>query len=277
MKRTFQIRNDAAQPDERKAEPTGSVLNALAILECFDTQHPQQSLAEISRRLGVPKATALRNLAALERFGYVVRDIRNGYSLGAQVLALSQRFLNQYEIVTVARPILGQLAEETGETAHVGVLQGSHTVYIDIAESPQRVRAYVLRGDHIPAHCTASGKAILANSSDAAVEAFLRDKLIRLTSETLTEPAAFLRELAATRKQGYGVNRSEWMADVMAVSAPVFSHTGQAVGAVGIAGPISRLGQRKLEPLGRLIRSHADRVSSILGAPGIGRSLKVVS
>ncbi|WP_162913138.1 IclR family transcriptional regulator [Rhodospirillaceae bacterium SYSU D60014] len=251
-----------------KVAPSGSVLNALAILECFDRRHPSLALAEISRRLDIPKATAYRNLAALEQFGYVTWDRqRNTYSLGAKVLELSRRFLDQYEILTVARPVLADLAAETGETAHIGVLNGTDVVYVDIAESPQRVRAYVTRGDRLPAHCVASGKAILAYADEATVEAVLDAGLKKMTAKTLVSREDVLEDLARTRKRGYGLNLGEWMDEVAAASAPVFSHTGDVIGAIGVAGPLSRLSPRKADAVGRAARKHADRVSTVLGAP----------
>lgn len=274
MKRSFHIRNAGKAAHGPKVEPSGSVLNALAILECFDRRHPCLSLAEISRRLGIPKATAYRNLAALERFGYVVWDKRaSTYSLGAKVLELSRRFLDQYEVLSVARPVLADLAAETGETAHIGVLNGADVVYVDIAESPQRVRAYVARGDRLPAHCVASGKAILAHADDALIEAVIESGLEKLTDKTVSTREAFLKDLAATRERGYGLNLGEWMDEVGAASAPVFSHLGQVIGAIGVAGPISRITPQKAEAIGRIVRKHADRVSAVLGAPDESRSL----
>ena len=259
---------NSAKIHGRKVTPSRSVMNALAILECFDRRHPSLALAEIGRRLGIPKATAYRNLAALEQFGYVTWDRQKStYSLGAKVLELSRRFLDQYEVLTVARPVLADLAAETGETAHIGVLNGTDVVYVDIAESPQRVRAYVTRGDRIPAHCVASGKAILAYSDKATVEAVLEGGLQMMTGKTLVNREHFLKDLARTRKCGYGLNLGEWIDEVVAASAPVFSHTGEVIGAIGIAGPLSRLNPRKADALGEIARKHADRVSAVLGAP----------
>jgi DNA-binding IclR family transcriptional regulator len=267
MKQPFQIRN-TVKAHGRKVTPSGSVVNALAILDCFDRRQPSLALAEINRRLGIPKATAYRNLAALEQFGYVTWDRqKNTYSLGAKVLELSRRFVDQHEVITVARPVLADLAAETGETAHIGVLSGADVVYVDIAESPQRVRAYVTRGDRIPAHCVASGKAILAYSDEATVEAVLEGGLQMMTAKTLVNREHLLKDLGRTRKCGYGLNIGEWMEEVVAASAPVFSHTGEVIAAIGVAGPLSRLSPRRADALGRIARKHANRVSTVLGAP----------
>lgn len=249
-----------------KAVPSRAVLGSLAILESFDEARTVRSLAQISRQLGIPKATALRTLRALEQKHYVTRDAATGsYALGPGVLTLAQRYLHQYDTVPVLRPLLADLASKTGETAHFGILQGGEVVYLEIAESPQRVRAYVLRGDRLPAHCAAAGKAILAHAPQEALDAFLAQGLPRLTPFTITERSAFLRELRVTKQRGYGLNIGEWMEDVTGVSAPIFDHSGKVQGAVGVAGPISRLNAREARRVGLTVRDCAARASQRLG------------
>ncbi|MFU0507915.1 IclR family transcriptional regulator [Pseudaminobacter sp. NGMCC 1.201702] len=246
---------------------SGAVLNALAILESFDEQHVSQSLSEISRRLNIAKASAYRNLGALERYGYIVRNpVDHTYSLGPKVLELSQRFLQHNPLVTVARPILEEAAAAIGETAHLGVLDGCDVVYIETAESSQRVRALVKRGDRIAAHVVASGKAILAYSDNAPIEAVLDAGLAAKTSRSLTSRETFLAELAMTRERGFAFAIGEWVEDVVAVAAPVFSHLDQVVGAIGIAAPRSRLDAADLMDIGLKIQEYAAIASSKLGS-----------
>jgi len=264
VERVFQIRNGSAL--RPAAEPSRAVLNAISILECFDQRNRALSLAEISRRTGVPKATALRHLLALDEAGYVVvDDNRQSYSLGSRALLLAQRYLAQFDRLDSLRPVLADLAEESGETAHYGVLEGSELVYLEIAESPQRVRIYVRRGDRLPAHAVAAGKAILAYESEASVAAFLGRGLSALTRRTITRPAEFRAALAAVRRRGYAVNLGEWVEEVTAVSAPVFGPGGQTVGAIGVAGLGTRLNAARVAEIGALLKRSARRVSALLG------------
>lgn len=244
------------------------MLNAVAILESFEGHYSEQTLSQISRRLAIPKATALRNLAALEQSGYVMRHRpKSTYTLGPKVLELARRFVEQNELLSIARPILTDMAVETGETAHLGILAGKDVTYLEIAESPQLVRACVARGDRLPAHCVASGKAILAYCDADQVKDVIAGGLRALSSYTITNPQDFAADLAATRKRGFGLNLGEWLDDVVAVSAPVFSHLGEVIAAVGIAAPKSRLDPEKACTLGSRIRAHANRLSTRLGAP----------
>lgn len=245
--------------------PSRAVLSALAILESFDGHHLRQSLAEISRRLGIPKATALRYLKALEVRGYLVRD-RAGqdYSLGLRLFCLGQRQLEAFDSLAAARPILEELASATGETAHYGVLEGNEVVYLDIAESAQRVRAYVQRGDRLPAHAVAAGKAILAHAPPETVDRMLATSLPRLTAATIVDAEELRRDLDRTRRRGFGLNVGEWQDEVTGVSAPVFG-VGGVVAAIGVAGPRSRLAGGRLEETGRIVRDLANRLSAAVG------------
>ena len=251
--------------DDTKAKPSHGVLGALSILESFSGSAGELTLAEIAVRTGVAKASALRHLKALTQMGYAVHDRgRKTYTLGPATLPLAERFMAQQPSVQACRPFLEEIAQATGETAHYAVLRGAHVIYLDIAESPRRIRAYVSRGDRQPAHCMASGKAILAFSQDGVVDAVLQAGLTGLTAHTITEARAFRTELENIRAEGFGTNLSEWMDDVGAAAAPVFSSSGQVLGAIGVAAPIGRLNRENAAEVGALVRDRAQEFTQAL-------------
>ncbi len=259
----FQIRNN---DHVLRAEPSRAVVNVLTMLESFDDQHREQSLSDISRRLGIPKATALRHLLALQQAGYVTVDAkRQRYALGSQVLVLSRRYLAQFDMLTQVRPMLSDLALATGETAHFGTLEGREVVYLEIAESPQRVRIYVQRGDRLPAHTVAAGKAILAFTAAELREAYSAAGLPALTDATITSHKAFQGELAAIRRRGYAQNLGEWIGEVVGISAPVFAHERGVVGAIGVAGLGARMKGARLTEIAAMVVERAARLTSSLG------------
>ncbi len=265
MKEAFHMRTRAPRED---ASP--SVLNALSILESFDDEHAAQSLSDISRRLNIAKATAFRNLAALEFHGYVRREPETGkYSLGVQVLSLARRFSEQNQLLSVGAAHIAELAKATVETAHLSVLSGRDAVYADVFEGSQSLRAVVSRGDRLPAHCVASGKAILAHVEHHELTEFLSGRLPPLTARTITSADKFISALDEVRRLGYATSIGEWMGDVSAVAAPVFSSQNKVVGAIGIAGPRLRLGTRVLTHLASAVCGQAMRLSRDLGSTKI--------
>lgn len=263
MKHEFHIRNNKKT---LLAKPSPAVVNVLAMLESFDERHPAQSLSEISQRLEIPKATALRHLLALEQAGYVTSDAkRQRYSLGPQLLVLARRYLAQFDILAQVRPALVELAQATRETAHFGVLEGRDVVYLEVTEGPQRVRIYVQRGDRLPAHSVAAGKAILAHAPPEQRLAFSREGLPALTPTTIVTHKAFQAELAAVRRRGYATNQGEWITEVVGISAPVFAQERGVVGAIGVAGLGIRMKKAQLQDIAARVRQQAQQLTTALG------------
>ncbi|MFI4986090.1 MAG: IclR family transcriptional regulator [Alphaproteobacteria bacterium] len=249
-------------------KPSRAVLAALDILGSFEGVGHGQTLSDVSRSLGLPKASALRFLGALEERGFVSRDPGDkSYTLGARLWQLAQRSMSNDGLMRAARPLLLAMAESTGETAHVSVLDGREVTYLDVVDGPRRIRAYVSRGERLPAHCVASGKAILAFSEAAAIERLFATPLPKLTASTITRRGQFSAEIAKVRRQGYALNLGEWNDDVTGISAPVFSAGGMICGAIGISGPYARLDAAKAKSVADAVRGFADRLSSRLGHP----------
>ena len=251
--------------DTSRGSTSRPVLNALAILEAIGNGRRAKSLTEVSRQCRIPKATAYRYLAAFEKTGYATKDPHNqAYLLGTTVMDLSRRFYEQNELLSIARDHLEDLAQSTGETSHLAVLHAPDVVYIDMADSPQRVRAFINRGERLPAYCVASGRAILASSDADIVTAVIAAGMKRHTKNTVTSRAGLLRELQLTRKRGFATTPGEWREDVIGISAPL-SAFGVVVGAIGISCPLSRVNHRKIEALGEIVRSAAARLSAMAG------------
>ena len=248
-------------------KPSQSVIAAMAILEAFDRTKDEMTLAQISQTLGFAKSSTLRHLKALSQSGYLIYEPeRKVYALGPAVLSLAQRFISQRAPIMMFRPFLFEVAEETHETAHFGILNEIEVIYLDIAESAQRIRAYVERGDRLAAHVTASGKAILANSPQHTVEDFIDRWVASPDAPSPMRVERFRHELEATKQRGYGINLDEWMKDVSATSAPVFAPSGKVIGAVGIAGPSSRINSNSIDEKGAIVLKKAAKMSNALCA-----------
>jgi DNA-binding IclR family transcriptional regulator len=256
-------------PDARIPLASRPVLNALSVLEALTDGDRPQSLSHLSRISKVPKASALRYLAAFQQAGYAHRDPVHGtYSLGAKVVALARRFYGEDGMLSAARNQLAALALATGETAHLAVMRVPEVVYVDIADSPQRIRAIVPRGDRLPAYCVASGRAILAYSDSDTVEAIIKAGLVRRTKLTIVDRNEFLAELKRTTKRGFATNIGEWVEDVVGVSAPLFSSEGKVFAAMGVSSPMARVDRKRIAKLGEIVKSFAARLSaSLAGAP----------
>lgn len=257
MKRNKEI----VLPPSPSVAMSRSALSTLAVLESFDGENVVQSLAEISRRLSIPKATALRILRALEARGFVDHNKSSKlYSLAPKVLTLAEAYWSGRGSLEVQRQTLPLLSKEAGETAHVSVLSGSNVIYIDIVKGPQQVSAFLEQYEGVPAYCAASGKAILAYSDPLVVDGVLEDGLPQRTSSTITTRNAFLAELQQVKQLGYAISSGEWVDDVVAVSVPLFSGQGQVLGALGLALPKSRSSPERISELAQIAKRYAGQI-----------------
>lgn len=247
---------------------TQSLDRGLAVLiEVAASPAPGISLADCTSRLGYSKATTLRMLQTLARRGLVSYQPELGvYSLGPTTVMLAAEYLSQLDVRRVARPHMQDLVRQTNETAHLGVLRDSNVVYVELVDSPQPVRIFSRIGDAIPAHATATGKALLAWLPPEQLALHLPPTLVRRTLNTIVDRDSLLDELALTRTRGYSVDDRENRPQIRGFAAPIFDHTGSVCAAVSIGGPSERISLERSSELGHAARRAARRISAAMGA-----------
>jgi IclR family acetate operon transcriptional repressor len=174
-------------------------------------------------------------------------------------------FLDQLDIRTEALPVLRGLGERTGETVHLGVLDGSDVIYIEKIESTHAVRMFSRIGHTMPAYSTGIGKAILAHLSPDELAQALPEELEPRTPATITERVKLVRHLADIRRRGYSTDDVENEDGIRCVGAPVFDHSGRACAGISIAGPESRVTPDQFPELGALVGEAAMSVSRRIG------------
>jgi DNA-binding IclR family transcriptional regulator len=193
---------------------------------------------ELARRIGVNPSTASRLLATLESFGVVQRDDQGPYRLGLALVTLADRVLSRLDLRTLARPILFELMEQTGETATLS-LPGEHeAITVDSVPSRSSVVSMARLGRPSVAHATSVGKVMLAFGGGRLPRE--RD-LVAFTDRTITDRSRLAAEVSAIRARGYGTVFGEREVDVNAIAAPVFERSGVLAAILGLQGPANRL------------------------------------
>jgi DNA-binding IclR family transcriptional regulator len=233
------------------SESVRAVERALDILLCFSRQTPELSMTQIAEQIGIHKSTVHRLLATLEARRFVQRDPETGiYRLGIRLLQMAYLTLEQNDLRRIATPFLRYLCDQYLETIHLAVLDDTDVVYTNIIESPQRVKLAASLGQRLPAFATASGKAILAFTSEEKVRQILRRGMPRYTQTTLLSPEALFNDLRQIREQGFALSEAEYEEGINAVAAPIFDPDGQPVASVAIAGPAYRLSHQLMLDIG---------------------------
>src|SRR4051794_39003432 len=243
---------------------------ALSIVNLLSTIDHLVAASEMGEALKLNKSTLHRLLAVLEHHRYVERDTLSGrYRLGLRFAELGNIALSRFDLQSTARPFVEQLVKATGETAHLGILQGNEVVSLVNVETQHSVRTPSTVGRRSPIHCTSQGKVLVGFLPQPQIAQVLRGyRFTPYTPKTLRQSAAFRTELAKVRQLGYSVDDEEFEEGLRCIGAPVRDHTGKVVAAVSIAGPRFRVTPERMSSLVQMVMQIADDLSEALGCGG---------
>lgn len=251
------------------ARTVQSLERAFAILEAIAAADEPPTLAELSRVTGLHTSTAFHLIKTLMVLGYVRQDDTKRYRVGARLFMQAAGAFTENELVRFATPWLRRLADETGETAHLGVRADHGIAVIAKVEARSTIRTSERLGIIRPAHCTAIGKVLLAALPEDELEGYLRRGPFEAFSpRTMTDPARLREECRAVGERGLAVDDAEFNAELRCLAAPVSNFTQQTIGALGISGPIWRMTPDVMLRLGRQVTETAAALSRDLGGRG---------
>ena len=243
-----------------------TLLKGLAVLEALMASPGRpRTIDELARTVNLTRSNVHRTLQTLSHAGYVRKDEASGrYQATMKMFAMGARQLAAFDVRNLALPVMRRLAQESGETVHLSVLEGMTVVYIDKIDSPQPVRSYTEIGGRAPAYAVATGKALLAYQPEGYIERHAGE-LVRHTASTITGVVELAAELQRVRRLGYALNRGEWRETVGGLAVGIFDGLGQVVAALGISGPMERLTKGRFDSLAPVVRECAGEISRALG------------
>ncbi len=221
----------------------GTVAKALDLLDLFTRDRPALGLSEAARLAGLNKATCHRLLGELQARGFVEQaGAAREYRLGPAVLRLAALREAAVALRAAAQPVLERLAAETGETAHLSLLEAGRLRALAWAYSADHAtRVMMADADTLPFHATSSGLAVLAFLPEAARAAVLAGPLPRLTERTESDPEALRARAARVRARGHAESAGGFEAEVHSLAVPLFDAEGAVTGALAVAAPGARM------------------------------------
>lgn len=196
---------------DRGVREVKSAARTVDVLEVLSSQSGRpMRLQELAEQLGVPRSSMYALLQTLVERGWVRSDETGSlYRIGIRALLAGTSYLDSEPRLVTVRPILESIAEELGETIHFGRLDRADIVYLFTRESRHYLRRFSRVGRRLPAHCTAMGKALLAEQPLRYVESQLPRPIPGLTPKSITDMTALLSELDKTREAGYATDHEE--------------------------------------------------------------------
>ncbi|MEI8057581.1 MAG: IclR family transcriptional regulator [Actinomycetes bacterium] len=236
----------------------------LAILSYLASRPGPVGAAAIARDVGIARSTTYHLLNELGDVDFIVHfPEERTYGLGVAAFEIGSAYLRHEPLERLARPVLAQLVRETTQTAHLGILQGSETVYL-LKEQPRTALTLITDiGVRLPAHLTASGRAMLAHLPAAQVRA-LYPSSVAFSHRTSAGPSSLreLRErLRVERERGWANEVGEVTLGFASVAACVFDHGGRPLASVSVTFTDAVVGGKR-DRLGAAVVAAAEAVTN---------------
>jgi DNA-binding IclR family transcriptional regulator len=243
-----------------------SVANSIRLTKAFSENEFEMGISALANRLGLAKSTVHRLATTLVEYDILEQNRETGkYRLGLALFELGTLVRRKMDVTMEAQPEIHSLAESSGETVQLAILDHLSVLYIRIRESRQAVRLSSGLGSRAPAHCTGVGKALLAYQPPEVVRMVIDNGLKRFTDKTLVDADALIQELASIRTRGYAIDDEEIEVGLRCIAAPVRNHTGLVIAAISVSAPVQRMSKKNVATTIPTVVAAADAISRRLG------------
>ena len=241
-----------------------SVDRAIKILNCFENNE-ELGVTEISKLVGLHKSTTFGLISTLYANGILEKNDNSGkYKLGLKLFRLGTKVNSSLRHIVV--PYLERLVNMYHETANLVILHDLSVIYLEKVESPLSIAISTLVGGRQPLHCTAVGKAILANlSPEILKDKISRMELTKFTSNTICDKKTLIESLENIKKKGYAEDFEELEIGLYCIAAPILNHNNMPFAAISISGPISRMNEDLCREIGLSLVQYTREISQKLG------------
>jgi len=236
-----------------KNDKIKSIEKALDLLELLSDNKKEMGITEINKELHMGLSTIHRILTTLKCRGYIVQNQQTSkYMLGVKLFVLGCKVQNTTNLVKKLIPFLQRLSQNTVEAINLGILKGKNVVCIYRIESKEILKTDVVIGTEFPAHCTATGKVLLAFLSEQEfMMLYYNDdeKLPICTPNSISSVKELKKYIKKVKKQGYAIDEGEFKIGINCIAVPIINNVGKAIAAISIAGPAIRFNLSKMKKI----------------------------
>ncbi len=245
----------------------GSVIKAVEVLKLLSTSETGLGVTEISNLLNYGVSATYHLLNTLRLCNIIEQDKdTKKYRIGFELFRICSIAKNENSLAKIAQPQLDELKIAVGETSNLVILDDNNIVYIAQSESTNLLKMFTQLGAKVPFYCTGAGKVLLAYQTKEVRDYILsRTDLNKYTKNTLITKEELINEFKIIKIQGYALDNEERELGVTCIAAPVFDCYGEAVAAVSISGPTSRLKEKGFKTIINHILHTSKELSFRLG------------
>ena len=221
------------------------------------------SLNELSESLGLTRSTAHRLAAALVERRFLSFTPRGGYSLGPVILALGHCARLQIQLAQVARPILENLAKQTDDIVHLGVIDGDEVLYLEKIPGKRRILISSHVGERQPIATTGLGKALILEES----EAYWKKLYEMAASDAGNSLPVWMERMRSYQKGDYAFDLEENEDRVRCVAAPIRNVENKIVAAISLSSAAQYMSDERMQELVPIVQEATRHISRELGWP----------
>lgn len=244
-----------------------TLLRAIDILELLSKSKEGYTLAQLSSMLDSPKSSIFDIMKTLVYKNMVIEDNQSGitkYKIGLQSFLIGSSYLNDTDIVNIAKNDLIDLANRMQATTFMSILDDDMVTYLYKYESEKTIITTANIGSRRSIHSSALGKVMVAFGTDEDLKrAIQRTDFVAYTEYTITSVEKYLDQLKEVRIKGYAKSDREDTLQQVAAAAPIRNHDGKVIAAISCVGFYES--QIDLDDLGLVVKDVADKISVKLG------------
>jgi DNA-binding IclR family transcriptional regulator len=271
MKTLSSIDRDSDDADGGKGGAASRTLvRGLEVLHAVSCGHAE--LGDLATTLGLTRSTTHRLASTLVEHRYLNFTPRVGYALGPKLLELGFIAGRQMNLNKLAREHLELLSSSTGDTIHLGVMEGSKVLYLDKIPGNRRVDISSRIGERQPLRSTGLGKALLLDETEARLREIYETEH-REGFRYPIELGEFLRRMGGYAQSGVAYDLEENEDRVRCVAAPIRDVTGKIVGAISLSSAAQYMDDARMDRLTSDVRETAQTISRELGWRDAGESV----
>jgi IclR family KDG regulon transcriptional repressor len=258
---------------DQPAEGVQAVVLTLQILELLAFGGEAARLTDLATHLGTSKTRIFRHLQTLFGLGYVIQDPETDrYRAGLRLAQLGLACANQFDLLSVSRPVMRKLRDALGQTVVLSKVEGGRVYAMEQIDGSSMLTIGIVIGSPLGLHSSAQGKLVLAFGEKGLLEATIKAGLAPNTSRTITSPERLRREIATVRAQRWAVAPSETLTGLNALAVPIFDANEQLVGTLAILGSVDELPRQPAPRQIAEMKGAARQISASLSAarPRVG-------
>lgn len=237
--------------DEIDALSDPSFMNSLArglsVIRAFSDQRRSLTIAQISHKTGIPRASVRRCLHTLKQLGYADAE-GNYFFLQPKVLTLGYSYLSSTPLAVLAQPALNDLSRQLHESCSLAVLDGDEILYVARSATARIMSVALNTGSRLPAYCTSLGRVMLASQSAEAISAYLdKNELKAFTQHTIVSRTRLQTLLQEVAEQGYAIVEEELEVGLRSIAVPLRGASGRVVAALNVGAQAGRVSSQHMK------------------------------